>query len=303
MYDFVIIGGGPAGITAGIYAARQKLNTLLITKDFGGQINWKAVNIENYPGFEEISGMDLTKKFENHLKKHNVEIQKEEVRKIEKKENYFLIQTKNGNIFNSKAVLVASGAEHCSLGVSGEKEFLGKGVSYCTVCDAPMFANKNVAVVGGGNAGFEAAITLTKWTKKVYILEKTDQIKADIENQKKAEKTGRVEIITDSQVEEIKGENFVNSLDYFKKNTGEKINLPVEGVFVAIGTRPAIDFVKGLVDLNEKNEIKIDFSNCQSSCPGLFAAGDASSVACKQIIVAAGEGAKAALSAYYYLQK
>ena len=161
VYDLIIIGGGPAGITAGIYAARQKLNILLITKSFGGQIARKAVGIENYPGFEEISGLDLIKKFEKHLRRasarsdgHKIDIERDGVRKVKKTGEKFLVQTTGKNTFEAKAVIIASGSDPRPLEVSGEKKFIGKGVSYCTTCDGPLFVNKEVAVIGGGNAGF-----------------------------------------------------------------------------------------------------------------------------------------------------
>lgn len=303
VYDLIIIGGGPAGITAGIYAARQKLNTLLITKSFGGQIARKAVGIENYPGFEEISGLDLIKKFEKHLRKQKIDIERDGVRKVKKIGEKFLVQTTGKNTFEAKAVIIASGADPRPLEVPGEKKFIGKGVSYCTTCDGPLLANKEVAVVGGGNAGFEAAIFLAKFAKKIYILEYSEKINADVENQERVKKTGKIEVITNVQPKEVKGEKFVNSLIYLNGKTEKEVNLAVEGVFIEIGTQPATSFVKGLVDFNEKDEIKVNPWTSQTSCPGLFAAGDADEVPYKQIVIAAGEGAKAAISAYEYLQK
>ncbi|MCX6759580.1 MAG: FAD-dependent oxidoreductase [Candidatus Nealsonbacteria bacterium] len=310
VYDLIIIGGGPAGITAGIYAARQKLNTLLITKSFGGQIARKAVGIENYPGFEEISGLDLIKKFEKHLRRasarsdgHKIDIERDGVRKVKKIGEKFLVQTTGKNTFEAKAVIIASGADPRPLEVPGEKKFIGKGVSYCTTCDGPLFANKKVAVVGGGNAGFEAAIFLAKFAKKIYILEYSEKISADVENQERVKKTGKIEVIINVQPKEVKGEKFVNSLVYLNGKTEKEVNLAVEGVFIEIGTQPATSFVKGLVDFNEKDEIKVNPWTSQTSCPGLFAAGDADEVPYKQIVIAAGEGAKAAISAYEYLQK
>ena len=303
MYDLIIIGGGPAGITAGIYAARQKLNTLLVTKDFGGQISLKAVNIENWPGIKEISGLDLIKQFEEHLKKYEVAIEMDEVRKVEKIDDKFLVHTVNKNTFKAKTVILASGADPRPLEIPGEKEFLGRGVSYCTVCDAAMFSKKIVAVIGGGNAGFEAAVALAQWAEKVYILEYGEKISADSENQERGKKIGKIEIITNARAKEIKGDKFVSSLVYLDRKTDRENSLTVEGVFIEIGRQPATSFVKGLVEFNEKDEIKVDPFSGQTSTPGLFAAGDADNVPYKQIVVAAGEGCKAALSVYGYLQK
>ena len=315
IYDLIIIGGGPAGITAGIYAARQKINTLLITKSFGGQVVRKAVAIENYPGFEGISGMELIQKLEKHLRKFTllnsrkanltgqVDIEKDEVTKLKKIGNHFFVQTRSKNRFQSKAVIVASGADPRPLEVPGEKEFIGKGVSYCTTCDAPLFVNKTVAVIGGGNAGFEAAIFLSLIAKKIYILEYGKKVGADEINQERVKKTKKVEIITNTALKRIRGNQFVNSLIYQDRKTRKSITLPVEGIFVEVGSQPATSFVKGLVDFNEKDEIIVNPKTGETRIPGLFAAGDIDDVPYKQIVIAAGEGTKAALSAYNYLQK
>jgi alkyl hydroperoxide reductase subunit F len=302
-YDLIIIGGGPAGITAGIYAARQKLNTLLITKEFGGQVSRKAVKIENYPGFEEISGFDLIKILEKQLRKQKIDIERDEVRRVKKIGEKFIVITKSKNRFEGKAVIVASGADPRPLEVKGEKEFLGKGVSYCVTCDGPLFEGKTVAVIGGGNAGFEAAIFLSKIARKVYILEFSEKVRADPKNQEEVKKTGKVQIITNAQVKEIRGENFVKSLIYQDRKTQKEIELPVEGIFIEIGNLPATSFVEGLVDFNERDEIVVEFETMATKTPGLFAAGDCNAGKYKQIITACGEGAKAALSAYDYLQK
>ena len=303
MYDLIIIGGGPAGITAGIYAARQKLNTLLITKGFGGQVTKKAVMIENYPGFEEISGQDLIQKFEKHLRKHKVDIERDGVRKVKKVGEKFLVQTTSKNTFEAKVVIIASGADPRPLEVPGEKEFLGKGVSYCVTCDGVLFEGKTVAVIGGGNAGFETAFFLSKIAKKIYILEYGEKVRADAENQERVKKTGKVEIVINTQVKEIRGGQFVKGLVYQDRKTGKEINLPLEGIFVEIGSQPATSFAKGLVDFNEKDEIKVDFETFQTKTPGLFAAGDCNIGKYKQIITAAGEGAKSALAAYDFLSR
>lgn len=303
IYDLIIIGGGPAGITAGIYAARQRLNTLLITKGFGGYITEKAVLIENYPGFEEISGMELTQKFEKQLRKQKVEIERDEVRGIKKLGKGFLVLTKSKNKFEAKAVIIASGADPRPLEVPGEKEFLGKGVSYCVTCDGPLFSDKTVAIAGGGNAGFEAAIFLSKIAKKIYILEYNLQIGADAENQELVKKGGKVEIITNVSVKKIQGDKFVKSLSYQDRKTKKIINLSIDGVFVEIGSQPATSFVGGLVDFNKKDEIIVDPKTCATTTAGLFAAGDVEDVPYNQIVIAAGEGAKAAISAAAYLQK
>ena len=300
-YDLIIIGGGPAGVSAGIYAARQKLNTLLIAKSFGGQMARKAVDIEHYPGFEKVSGMELIQKFEKHLLKNKVDIERDFVGKVKKISSGFAVSTKSRKQFQARAVIVASGADPRPLEVPGEKEFIGKGVSYCTACDGPLFADKEVAVIGGGNSGFEAALSLKSYVKKIYILEFSPQVKADEANQKLAQKSGVVEIIANAALKEIRGGKFVDSLVYQERSSKKLIALKVQGVFVEIGSQPATSFVKDLVEFSERDEIKVDPKNNMTKTPGLFAAGDVTDTKWKQIVVAAGEGCNAALSVYEYL--
>ncbi len=305
MYDLIIIGGGPAGITAGIYAARQKVKTLLVTKNFGGQIIKKTVAIENYPGFEEISGFDLIKKFENHLRKfkEHIEIKIEEVIKVEKQDNLFLVHTRNNIKFKSKTVIIATGASPRTLGVPGEKEFTSKGVSFCAICDGAMFSGKDVAIIGGGNSGFETALFLSNIANKIYILEYGSQLKADKENQEVVKKSKKTEIITNAQLKEIKGDKFVHSLVYKDRVSKKEKTLKVKGVFVEIGLIPASSIVKKLVDFNDKNEIKIKSESCETKTPGLFAPGDINEGRYKQIVVSCGEGSKALLAAFDYLKR
>jgi len=303
IYDLIIIGSGPAGITAGIYASRLGMKSIIISKELGGQLTRKSVSIENYPGLGEISGYDLVQKFYNHLKKFNVPLISDAVVKVEEKNGVFEISTEGRKVFFSKTVIVASGADPRPLEVPGEKEFIGKGVSYCAVCDAPFYKDKTVAVAGGGDAGFEAAIALSEWAKKVYILEFNPEVKAEPANQKKAAETGKVEVITNARLKEIKGDQTVELIIYEDRKSGEKNELKLDGVFVEIGNQPATSFLKGLIDFSERDEIKIDPWTCQTKTPGLFAAGDVSNVKEKQIVIACGEGAKAALSAYHYLKR
>ena len=302
MYDLIIIGGGPAGMTAGIYACRLGLKTLLTTKSFGGQIAKKAVSIENYPGFESISGIELVQKMEKHLRTQKIDIKMDEVRKIEKTEHGFLVFTKEKE-FQAKAVILATGADPRPLEVPGEKQFIGKGVSYCAVCDGPLFAGKTVAVIGGGNAGFETAVFLAKIIKKIYILEYGSEVKAFEANQEIVKKTGKAEIITNADLKEIKGNGFVSSIIYQDRKTKEEKTLKVEGVFVEVGYQPATSYAKGLVSFNKRDEIIVKPETYETSTPGVFAAGDLNVGAVKQIVTAAGEGTKAVLAAHNYIQK
>jgi len=299
-YDTIIIGAGPAGVTAAIYASRKKLKTLLITKDFVGQVG-KAGTIENYPGFDEINGLALLDNFRKQLEKFEVKIREgEEVREIQKNEN-FEVRTGPKKAYFSKTIIIASGKDPRPLEVPGEKDFVGKGVSYCVTCDGPLFKGKSVAVIGGGNSGFRAASELAKICPKVYILEFKSEPNADEAVQEKIKKFKNVEIISDIAVKEIRGKNFVESLAYENRVSKKTEEIKVNGIFVEVGYVPATSFVKNLVALNGRDEIKVD-KNCATSASGIFAAGDITDEKYKQMIIAAGQGAKAGLSAYEYIQ-
>lgn len=290
-------------MTAGIYASRQKLDTLMISKTLGGQMARKAINVENYPGFNEISGLDLCKKFDQHLKTFGgIETKTESVVSVSKADETFSVLTGKAKTYFSKTVIIASGADPRPLEAKGEKEFIGKGVSYCVACDGPLFSKKTVAVVGGGNCAFEAAISLSNYAKKIYVLERGSEIRADRANQERAERSGIIEVILNTEIEKIQGEKTVSSVVVKNRISGKTRELSVEGVFVEIGSQPASLFVKDLVDFNEKDEIIVDPKTCQTKTPGLFAAGDVNNLLYKQIVVAAGEGAAAALSVLRYLQ-
>lgn len=295
IYDLIIIGGGSAGITAGIYAARQKMKTLLLTKSFGGQMVHKSVDIENYPGFDKISSFELIQRFENQLKSKDVDIKTDRVLSVTKKE-YFEILTESNENYESKAVIIATGSEPRRLSIKGEKEFLGKGVSYCATCDGPLFSNKNVVIVGGGEAGFETAMFLSKYASEITILEQGSFSKASKEIQDKAFDVG-IKLITNAEVKEIKGNDFVEEIVYNNET------IKTDGVFIQIGYVPDASFAKDLVDINEKGEILINFETLETKTPGLFAAGDINAGKVKQIVTACGEGAQAAIYAYNYLIK
>lgn len=304
IYDLIIIGGGPAGITAGIYAGRQQMKTLLITKEFGGQMAKKATEVCNYPGFERISGSELIEKFVEHLKKYvSVEVKFLEAEKIEKENDIFTITTTENEKLQGKSVIVATGADPRPLEAIGEKEFIGKGVSYCVTCDGPIFRNKTIAIVGGGNAGIEAALFMINYANKIYILEFGPEIKADEINQKEIKKSDKIEVITNIVVKEIKGDPMVSSLIYQDNISKENKTLEVQGIFIEIGSQPATALVKGLVNFTKRDEIEVEPETFQTKTPGLFAAGDDNSGPYKQIVTAAGEGCKTALAAYDYLRK
>lgn len=303
IYDLIIIGAGPAGVSAAIYAARQKLNFLVISKEMGGQVAKKAVDIENYPGFDKISGPDLIKVFEDQLKINKVEIAINEVVKINKNKNVFEIYTESGENYEALAVIISTGADPRPLEVEGEKELIGKGVSYCSLCDGPVFRDKIVAVIGGGNSGFESASFLSNYVKKIYILESGSAVRADQENQNLIAKNKKSEVILNAKVLRIQGDKFVKSVVYQDLVSNKEKEINIDGVFIEIGNLPATAFVRELVDFSERDEIITDLETYATRTPGLFAAGDCNKGKYKQIIAAAGEGAKAALSAYEYIQK
>jgi alkyl hydroperoxide reductase subunit F len=300
MYDIIIIGAGPAGYAAGIYAARREMKALIIGKESGGQLIW-AADIENYPGFAQISNTDLIKKMEEHVKGLGVEIKNAEVNKIEKKEDDFFVLYTNKDQYEAKTVIVAIGLTPRRLAIPGEEEFSGKGVSYCANCDGPIFRNKTVAVVGGGNAAMDAAEVMSKIAKQVYLIHRQEKFKAFAASLEEATERGNVEFILNSEVKEIIGSGKVEKLKLFNNKTNEKSELTVDGVFIEVGRIANTDIVKGLAERNEKMEILVN-EKCMTTLPGLFAAGDVTQVSFKQITIACGQGTIAALAAYQYLQ-
>jgi len=301
VYDLIIIGGGPAGIAAGIYAVRKRLSTLLITKEWGGQIT-RANEVQNWPGIRSISGLNLIRQMTEHLKSFEIEIKEnKEVIDLDKKGDNFIVRD-NDEQYEARAVIIASGKMPRTLNIPGEEEFKGKGVSICATCDAPIFKNKEVAVVGGGNAGFAIAMDLIKYAKKIYILEFFEEMKGDPLTKEKLTQTGKVEFITNVAIKEIKGTKFVESLVYEDRKTSEDKEIKVKGAFISVGMMAKAEFAAKLVELNKIGEIVIDKDN-YTKTPGLFAAGDITDIKYEQVIIAAGEGAKAALAVTEYLEK
>lgn len=299
MHDIIIIGAGPAGLTAAIYAARKKLKTLVLSKDVGGQTIW-SFGVENYPGFRMISGVELVQKFEEQIEGLEVELRtNEEVLGIEQKRGYFEVLAKDGK-YHGKAVIIASGKVPRKLNVPGEDEFLGKGVAYCATCDAPLFSGKDVAVVGGGNSALETALQLSRIGKQIYVVNKGQKPSGDELIQERVKSAENVEVLNNSQTVKITGGKFVTGL--LVKTNGKERRLGVQGVFVEIGFIPSSSFARGLVRTNGQGEIEVNCRN-ETGLPGIFAAGDVTDSPAKQIIAAAGDGCKAALSAYGYLMK
>jgi alkyl hydroperoxide reductase subunit F len=301
MKQLAIIGGGPAGISASIYAARKKMDFVLITKEVGGQVI-KAGNIENYLGYAMVDGIILVEKMMEHMRKLGVEPILDEVVDVERISEGFEVRTASGQSFRTKTVLFCTGSEHRRLNVPGEKEYTGRGISYCYTCDAPFFKNKKVAVVGGGNSGFEAAEQLLNYASTIYLLEISDQFRADEVLREKVLGNERVIPLLRHRVVSAEGDGvFLKGVVVEDLEKGKTYRLEVEGLFVEIGLEPNTKLAQRLgVLLNNKGEIIIDCNN-RTSERGVYAAGDCTNIFAKQIITAAGEGAKALLSIYHDL--
>lgn len=301
-YDILIVGGGPAGASAAIYSARKGIRTGIVSERFGGQV-MDTLGIENFISVKATEGPKLVTALEEHVKEYEVDIMNlQRAKSIQKNDEnaLFEVDLENGGKLKSKSVIVATGARWRELNVPGEKEFKGKGVAYCPHCDGPLFKGKHVAVIGGGNSGVEAAIDLANIVGHVTLFEFAGELKADDILQKRLYSLSNVDVILNAQTLEVLGSDKVNSMIYLDRKTNEKKTIALEGIFIQIGLLPNTDFVKNTVDLSKFGEIIID-SHGQSSLPGLFAAGDVTTVPYKQIIIAMGEGAKASLGAFDYL--
>ena len=297
MYDVIVVGAGPAGLTASIYTSRRGLKTLIVTKNLGGEtINIE--HIENYPGFKRIEGFKLIQAMEEQVKSFGVEIVYDEVVKIVPKGKTFIVKTTEQK-YEGKAIILAFGKTPRSLNVSGESKFVGKGISYCATCDAPFFKDKIVATVGGGNAALDAAILLSQIAKKIYIIHRRDEFRGFESFVDELKKKKNVEFILNSVIVEFHGDKILKSVTLEDVNTKKEKELGIDGVFVEVGSEVKTDFIKDLVKL-EDTHIMIN-NNCETNHPGIFAAGDVTNTLFKQIVVAAGEGAKAGLNAYNYL--
>ncbi len=300
MYDIIIVGAGPAGLAAAVYCARKLLKTLVVSKDVGGQAAWSA-DVENYLGYEFITGVELVEKFREHVGNFDLDLEEGvTITGIGRKKGDFLVKAEDGRKFEGHALLLASGKEPRKLGVPGEDEYLRRGVTYCATCDAPLFRKKDVAVIGGGNSAMDAAIQLANIANQVYVLALKGTLDCDAVMEQEARKFKNVHFIMNAQTTAIHGGAFVNGLTYRDTLSGEEHDLAVEGVFVEAGQLPATGYLGDFVKRNRWDEIIIDANN-HTSVEGVFAAGDVTSVSEKQIIVAAGEGAKAALIAYTWL--
>lgn len=301
MYELIIIGGGPAGMTAAVYAARKKLNTLLISYDIGGQVLW-TTGIENYMGYQFIEGLELMKKFEEQVKQFPLDMKTgEKVSSLSQTNGGFEVRTDKGESYQAKAAIIAAGKRPRQLNVPGEEKLRGRGVTYCAICDGPLFTGENVAVIGGGNSALEAADDMVKIAERVYLVSLTpltgDQILID-----KVKAANNLTMFLEHEVLDIKGESRVKGIKIRDLKSKQERELDVGGIFIEIGLIPNSEPFKGIASLNGFGEIEVSCAN-ETGVPGLFAAGDVTNIPEKQIVVAAGEGAKAALKAHRYLQR
>ena len=288
-------------MTAAVYVARKKLNALLLSKDLGGQVNW-TLGVENYMGYQFIEGPELIHKFEEQVKKFPLEVKiGQGVSSLSRISGGFEARTDNGEIYQAKTAIIATGKRPRPLNVPGEEKLRGRGVTYCATCDGPLFAGMKVAVVGGGNSALEAADDMVKIADHVYLLSLTP-LTGDLILIDKVKGANNLTIFLEHEVVEIKGEKFVDGIRIRDLKTKQERELQVSGVFVEIGLIPNSDLAKGIITLNRLGEIEVNCAN-ETSVPGLFAAGDVTNVPEKQIVIAAGEGAKAALAAHRYLQR
>jgi len=299
MHDVIIIGAGAAGLSAAIYSCRRKLNTLVISMDLGGQTILTS-NIENYPGFKKDHGANLMKLFEQQARELGTEIIMGRISNVEKHNNNFKVYLSNNEIYESKSVILAYGKVPAQLNIPGEDKFFGRGIHIYAIYDAHLYKNKEVAVIGGGNSAIDSVLILSKICKKVYLIHRRNEFRAEQVKIDEVKRLKNVEIILEHVPVEFIGEEKLNSLSIKNINNEETKKINVDGVFVEIGYVSKTDFVKDLVEVNEKNEIIIDIY-CNTKTKGLFAAGDSTIVPYKQTITAAGEGCKAALTCYNYI--
>lgn len=300
IYDVVIIGAGPAGLTAAIYTSRRAMKTLVISKDIGGQLSLTD-DVENYPGFESIEGLSLSQKFQEQAAKTGSEFLFEEVTGLVKAEGGFLLTTMSDKNIKAKTVILAFGLTPRALDVPGEKELTGKGITYCATCDGPLYRGKTVVVVGGGNSALDAAEYLSKIAKRVYLLHRRGEFRGEQVLIDKVKATDNIEIIYNANTKEVKGQNKVEALVY-TTTEGQENEIEVEGVFIEIGHMAKTSWLSDIgVELTDRKEIKISVDN-ETNIKGIFAAGDITEITYKQAVISAGEGCKAALQAYRYLQ-
>jgi len=299
IYGVLIVGAGPAGLTAAVYCARKMLNTMVISENIGGQAleSWA---IENYMGYRMISGEDLMKKFEEHVRTLNIRLELDKVVSITREEDVFVVKTLSDTAIRARALILTQGNRPKKLGVANEEKYLGRGLSVCSTCDGPLYRGKMVAVVGGGNSALQTALEMSEIAKSVSLIVR-GTIRADPVYIEKLNTKKNITVHRNSLITELHGEKFLSGIT-IKDESGAEQKIGLDGVFIEIGWLPNSEMLEGLVDLNEKKEVIVDINGC-TSAPGIFAAGDITNTKSKQIIIAAGDGAKAALETFEYLAK
>jgi len=307
MYETIIIGGGPAAVAAGVYAARKQIKTALFASQIGGQ-SVVSDSIENWIGEEVISGSDLAIKLKKHLEAQGDSIDLhigEKVDLVNKKEDGTFEVVVGDDLYQTKTIIVCSGGRHRKLDVPGEDKFEGRGVAFCATCDAPFFKDKDVAVVGGGNSGLEAVADLVKYANKVYLIARKDEkgLRGDPITLDEIKNSDKVEIIYESNAAEILGEQMVTGLKYKNNNSEDTKEVAVQGVFVEIGSVPNSEIVGEFIDTDDWNNIIVNCKTQETSCPGIFAAGDVTNSMYRQNNIAVGDAVKALLSAHEYIKK
>jgi len=298
-YDVLILGAGPAGLSSAIYLMRKRLDTAIITENVGGQVTWTA-SVENYLGYRVIEGVQLVERFNEQLGDFSIGLGlNEKVVALTGKADLFEVRTASAS-FTARTLILATGKQPRTLNVPGEKRLLGRGVAYCAICDAPLYKGKVTAVVGGGSSGLEAAIDLAALCPRVYLLERGEKLTGDEVLREKIEGLDVIEVLLDAEVLEILGEDRVKAVRFRRAGAEALEEIAVEGLFVEVGLDPNSGPFRGFVELNERGEVEVDCRG-RTSVEGVFAAGDVTSVPFKQIVIAAGDGAKAALSAHDYI--
>jgi alkyl hydroperoxide reductase subunit F len=306
MYDLIILGGGPAGAAASVYSARKQLKTLLITSEFGGQSIVSEL-IYNWIGTPEISGADLGENFKKHILYYKGPyldvVESEKATNVSKDENTITVTTESGKVYTSRGLLVATGSGRRKLDAINADKFEHKGITYCASCDGPLFADQDVLVIGGGNAGFETAAQLLAYCKSVTIVHRSAEFRADEITVKKILENPKFKAITNADIIQVDGDQFVTSLTYKDKISGETHTIPTTGIFVEVGQIPNTDFMKGVVSIDEFNKIVVDPMTQMTTVPGIWAAGDCTNGRYHQNNIAAGDAVKALEDAYIWLHK
>lgn len=300
VYDMLILGGGPSAMSGAVYAARKMISLAIISKDFGGQV-LETSDIENYLGFQNINARDLVAKFEEHVNEFDLPVKLgATITRVDKQGDIFNVTTDDDAAYQGRSVVLNTGTKHRHLGVPGEKEFAGRGVAYCATCDAPFYKGKKVVVAGGGNSAFTTALDLIKVDAEITMVNYRDGWRGDPQMVGRTGNYDKAEMLARHEIVEIRGGSKVESVLVKDLESGEQKAIAADGIFVEIGLSPNSEMVKGLCELTDKGEVVVDCS-CRTSVPGLFAAGDVTTVPFKQIVISAGEGAKAALAAHEYL--